>query len=155
MSYQPYMTVEYKLSRKMCVNGECRDSLYSTDKSGYPRIEINGKKIGTHRLVWELAHGLIPDGLHVLHHCDNPRCIRTSHLFLGTNNDNVQDKVRKNRQSHLDGERHPHAKLSHEKAARIRTQWVTGCFTRHQLADEYGVSPGLIGHVVKGRNWKT
>jgi len=115
---------------------------------------LNGKQVAAHRLVWEMAHGPIPEGLQVLHTCDNRPCIRTSHFFLGTNMDNVQDKVRKNRQSRVNWELHPHGKLSREKAATIRTQWATGCFTRRHLADQYGVSPGLIGHVVKGRLWK-
>ena len=72
---------------------------------GYGRIWFNGKSTGTHRVAWELANGPIPDGLHVLHHCDNPPCCETEpsdaypegHLFLGTEADNQADKAAKGR----------------------------------------------------------
>jgi len=74
-------------------------------KDGYGLIRVDGKTVLTHRLAWELANGPIPDGLHVLHHCDNPPCRQTEptegypegHLFLGTNEDNVADKMAKGR----------------------------------------------------------
>jgi len=51
-----------------------------------------------HRVAWELANSApIPDGLCVLHRCDNPPCVRPDHLFLGTKKDNAQDAIRKGR----------------------------------------------------------
>lgn len=66
---------------------------------GYGCISVNGQMIGAHRVAWELAHGPIPDGLWVLHHCDNPPCCNPGprHLFLGTTQDNSKDRVEKGR----------------------------------------------------------
>lgn len=50
-----------------------------------------------HRLSWQIANGSIPDGLQVLHHCDNGACIRPDHLFVGTQADNMRDMDAKGR----------------------------------------------------------
>jgi len=83
----------------------CREWVGYTNDDGYGKIGVNGKRIRTHRLVWELANGPIPDGLHVLHPCDNPPCCQTDptegypegHLFLGTQADNGADMASKGR----------------------------------------------------------
>ena len=100
------------------------------DKDGYGRFRSAGRDVGTHRLAWEFEHGNIPDGLLVLHRCDNPPCVAVGHLFLGTNADNMADRNAKGRQARGDtsGARlHPerwargdayHARLHPENLAR-------------------------------------
>jgi hypothetical protein len=66
-------------------------------KHKYPQINIRGRKITVHRLSYVVHVGQIPDGLHVLHKCDNPRCHRPDHLFVGTVQDNMKDMVAKGR----------------------------------------------------------
>lgn len=68
-----------------------------TFPNGYGRLYRDGKTLLAHRVAYEEANGPIPDGLFVLHHCDNPPCIEVSHLFLGTNQDNARDMVEKGR----------------------------------------------------------
>ena len=83
----------------------CLEWTRCTNTDGYGQIKVNGKVIKTHRLAWTLANGPIPDGLNVLHHCDNPPCGETEpseeypegHLFLGTVAMNVADRVAKGR----------------------------------------------------------
>jgi hypothetical protein len=58
----------------------------------------NGDMVKAHRLSYEKTKGPIPDGMFVLHRCDNPPCVRPSHLFIGTHFDNMQDRARKGRQ---------------------------------------------------------
>ena len=64
---------------------------------GYGHMRVNSRQTPMHRLSWEKANGPIPDGLSVLHKCDNRRCVRPDHLFLGTQADNMQDKIAKGR----------------------------------------------------------
>ena len=87
-----------------------------------------------------LAHGAIPDGLQVCHHCDNPQCVNTSHLFLGTNFDNVADRVQKMRGNTKLTETKVRAILADNRSSRI-------------IAANYGVSPELIQHLRRGQVW--
>lgn len=69
--------------------------------AGYGRINRGPAKAGqvfAHRVSWEIHYGSIPDGLYVLHRCDNPPCQNPAHLFVGTTADNMRDKVAKGRQ---------------------------------------------------------
>lgn len=68
-----------------------------TIKGGYGNVAFCGRTMRTHRLAYELTHGPIPSGLCVCHRCDTPSCCNPDHLFLGTPNDNNQDKIRKGR----------------------------------------------------------
>ena len=65
--------------------------------NGYGAMKVDGKTVGTHRLAYEAFKGPIPDGLLVMHSCDNRRCCNPGHLSVGTHRDNVMDMVRKNR----------------------------------------------------------
>src|SRR5688500_9072371 len=62
------------------------------DRCGYGTLG-DGKKgnMLAHRAAWIVTHGPIPDGMKVCHKCDNPRCVRPDHLFLGTQHDNIMD----------------------------------------------------------------
>ena len=69
-------------------------------RGGYGRIKVCKKQILAHRMAWELANNRkIPEGMYVLHHCDNPPCCNPEHLYLGTNQDNVRDRDTRGRGS--------------------------------------------------------
>lgn len=88
----------------------CIEHTLSVLNSGYGQVARNGKKWLAHRLAWFEAHGEIPAGMQVCHACDNRLCINIDHLFLGTNQDNVTDMMKKRRHRH--GETHHNATLS-------------------------------------------
>jgi hypothetical protein len=82
-----------------------------TDGHGYGSIYADGRLQKAHRVVWQVEHGPIPDGLHVLHQCDNPPCCNPAHLFLGTHADNMADKIAKGRDHN---QRKTHCLRGHE-----------------------------------------
>ncbi len=67
------------------------------NNKGYGALYIRGKVEGAHRAYWEVYNGSIPDNMCVLHTCDNPPCVNPDHLFLGTQSDNMIDKIKKGR----------------------------------------------------------
>jgi hypothetical protein len=81
---------------------ECWTWIGGHDHRGYGYLRLPGRsggQTGAHRVAWMLANGDLPEGCHVLHRCDTPSCVNPRHLFLGTNYENVQDKVAKGRQA--------------------------------------------------------
>lgn len=77
--------------------GPCWIWIRARTGRGYGQISLHNVRIYTHRVSWELENGPLPDGLSVLHHCDNPPCARPSHLFTGTQLDNMRDAALKHR----------------------------------------------------------
>jgi hypothetical protein len=111
-----------------------------------------------HRVVWEQAHGPIPCGLQVLHKCDNPPCCRVDHLFLGSDLDNMRDKIAKGRQGDCrpknaaKGERVAGAKLTRPQVDEIRARAPDE--TYKGLARDFGVSKSLIKQIVAFKVWR-
>jgi hypothetical protein len=121
---------------------------------GYGRLSfMGGQLVSAHRLAWELTHGPIPDGLEVLHTCDTPPCINPDHLFLGTQLDNIADKVTKRRQVGPRGDRMWKAKLTWSVVAAIRAAFASGV-TETELGKTYGVYTSTIERIVHKKTWR-
>jgi hypothetical protein len=145
--------------RKVDRQGDCWEWQASRDGLGYGFFRVaNGESMKkAHRVAWELTYGAIPDGLIVCHRCDNPPCVNPEHLFLGTWQDNVDDRVAKNRSSRLVshfGETSPLAKLTAEQVDAIRYRYAAGGILQRELADEYRVTQTTISKIVRGVRWK-
>lgn len=130
----------------------------------YGMFWIGSKKDGTgrmaqsHRVAWELTNGSIPSKMKVLHKCDNPACVRPSHLFLGSQMENYQDMKKKGRERRAKGSDHYYAKLSESDVKKIRKQYIKGSGRNRRgnsaiLAKKFGVSQSTITDVVN-RHWR-
>lgn len=118
--------------------------------NGYGRCwsKLNKKMTSAHRAAYEDAHGAIPDGMVVMHTCDNRRCVNINHLRLGTQSDNLRDMHTKGRRSHRH-EDNPHAKLTPEQVALIRESPL-GCRALGRLLD---VHHSTISSIRRGASW--
>jgi hypothetical protein len=129
----------------------------------YPRFWLAGKLVKAHRLSWELANGPIPPGLWVLHLCDNKRCVRPDHLYVGTRADNLRDMRRKGRgfvpsinrpASMPRGERNGFAKLTSEQVRMMRQRYAAGGVTYAQLGREFGTDEANVGSIIQRKTWR-
>jgi hypothetical protein len=94
--------IEQRLMDRVAVVGSCREFDGCRSRDGYGLIKVAGHMKRAHRMVYELAKGPIPDGMVVMHRCDNRACINPAHLQLGSVADNNRDTLRKGRMRGLD-----------------------------------------------------
>jgi len=123
----------------------CNDSGYGIVRKAQVNTRI-------HRIAYAEFIGPIPEGLDICHKCDMPACCNPDHLYPGTEYENMNDMVSRNRQSK--GSKRPAHKLLEHQIPIIRQKYATGNYTQKQLAIEYNVSRSLIGCVVTGKLWK-
>jgi hypothetical protein len=130
-----------RLKREMIINPSTDCWEWQGAKiNGYGTLSVGNRIYSAHRLMWKCVRGEF-SGLHVLHKCDNPCCINPDHLWLGTNADNVQDKVDKGRSGY---------KLNPKAVRDIRTSKLSV----RELAEKYGISTRHIYHILNRKTWK-
>lgn len=121
---------------------------------GYGAIGESGRGGGTrlaHRVSWTIHYGPIPNGMSVLHKCDNPECTNPKHLFLGTIKDNATDMKNKGRSTH--GEKHPNARLTEAQVIRIRELSKTNML-QSEIAKVVGTTRKNVSQIATGHRWK-
>lgn len=127
---------------------------------GYGRIAVKGQKMQlAHRIAWMLYKGPIPresrhrNGLaHILHHCDNPRCVNPDHLYAGDDQANTHDKIARGRyrRGQIEGSKVGTAKLTEEQVALIKQSPERGTV----LARQFVVSKTVIYLIRNGTRWR-
>lgn len=129
------------------------------DKDGYGVIKRLGKTYRAHRVSFTIHNGKIPEGLMILHSCDNPKCVNPAHLSPGTAKDNSDDMIRRGRKAvvrgaeALRGARNARAKLTSLEVLRIRCRASEG-ESQAALAREFNVSDAAICNIIARRSWK-
>lgn len=128
------------------------------NKGGYGKLGGRRReKHFAHRVAWETWVGLIPGGVCVLHHCDNPPCCNPKHLFIGSQADNMKDMAKKGRRlglGGLPGVTNPNAKLTEQEVAAVRGLLLEGKLTHREIGVMLGVSRAAISHISCGNTWK-
>jgi hypothetical protein len=126
-----------------------------TEKNKYGRASVNGKKIPAHRVAFALANGAIPDGLYVLHRCDNPPCCNPAHLFLGTYKDNIDDMDAKGRRVNNPplGSNHGCAKIDEWGACGIMARYLMG-LPGGEVVDSTGLALRSARAIAHGQTWR-
>lgn len=125
--------------------------------NGYGKTTIRLKHWAAHRLAWVYANGEIPEGLCVCHSCDTPTCVRPTHLWLGTSQENTTDKVLKNRgatRTKIVNEsfvKNSNMKLCEWDVRLIRA--FSKEFTNAKIAPIFGISRAYVSEVVSGKTW--
>jgi DNA invertase Pin-like site-specific DNA recombinase len=127
-------------------------------RDGYGLFTLDGRQQRAHRAAWLLWRGPIPDGLKVCHTCDNPGCVNIRHLFLGTDADNVADKMSKGRHAPrqgpgLFGEDNPHSRLTRDHVAGIRAMGIAG-YKHSEIAEQFHTTKSNVSLILAGKTWR-
>lgn len=144
-------SLDDRMNKYSFINSEtgCIEWSGFKNHDGCGRISVGKRMEMAHRVSWESKNGTIPDGIQVLHKCDNRCCINPDHLFLGTQLDNMVDMNLKGRQVTQRGESSWHAKLTESDVRKIRNDPRT----TKQIAAVYGVGFASISKIKTRKTW--
>lgn len=137
--------------------GDCWEWKASKYPNGYGMFKANYGVTGAHRFSYEWHIGKIPEGMCVLHSCDNRACVNPGHLFIGTKKDNTHDMMRKGRFRYkkpkvMRGMESPSAKISDLSVQRIRL--VGRVISQRELGKIFGVGQQQISRILKNERWQ-
>jgi hypothetical protein len=119
----------------------------------YSRIRVEGQLILVHRFIYSQMRGDIPEGMLVMHRCDNATCINPKHLTIGTHGDNIRDRDRKGRANRAVGARNFNTKLIPSDIPKI-IKAVRSGRSMSNIGKEFGVSATAVCSIFNGKTWK-
>lgn len=149
--------LDFYLAHLIVTPSGCHEWPGTRRADGYGLLFWEGRLWRAARLLWELEHGPIPEGIFTCHHCDNPPCVRLDHIFLGSTQENTQDSVQKGRSKnpplHI-GESCHLAKLTAAKVLEIRRLYPDRTGTRAEFAAEHGTTEGNLKGIISRHSWR-
>lgn len=129
---------------------DCWEWTASLNEDGYGYFRFNGSMAKSHRVSYQFYYGEIPKGKQVNHLCHNRKCVNPYHLYAGTHQDNMNDKVNAGRQAI--GIMHGSNKLTEKSVLEIRVN--KDKLTQTKLAKMYGVNHRTVGNIQSHKIWK-
>ncbi|MEY3866199.1 MAG: hypothetical protein RLZZ338_90 [Cyanobacteriota bacterium] len=153
MKSRPNLPISERIEQHLISKDDCWLTDLKPIFNGYIQIGIDGKKKLIHRVMYELHHGEIPEGLVVCHSCKNRACVNPKHLFLATSEQMRKTKSSTKGHTKNQGEDHGRAKLNNETVTKIKTL-LSSDLTIGQIAYLYDVSYHTIYNIKIGRTWK-
>ena len=131
----------------------CKHWRRARSSGGYGSKWFAGKATGAHRVAWIETNGPIPEGMSVLHRCDNPPCIEVSHLYLGTAAENAHDRETRHRRTPARGSANGRTKVTPDQVASIRDERERSGTTLRELSIKHGVSISQVWRIVRKEHW--
>lgn len=135
----------------------CWNWFAARNTSGYGKINIKGVRcVEAHRISWQMYVGPIPEGLCVLHKCDNRLCVNPAHLFLGTRLDNSRDMTAKGRNGPCvhRGSEHGMALVTEDDVREMRRLYAEGTLTYSQIGARFGVGKHVAYSAIRRHSWR-
>jgi len=124
------------------------------DSTGRGKLKVGGRFYWASRLALIFSGQPIPQGLSVCHHCDNPSCVKPLHLYVGTQQDNMDDMVRRGRNHYNQEEKNPQAVLTRREAEEIRTLYGDDGWSKKRLAGRFGVAKTTVHLILAKQTWR-
>jgi hypothetical protein len=167
-----------RFDRKVVKTDGCWEWAGARQKIGYGVVRNGTVLMLAHRVAYELAHGPVPEGLNVLHDCDNRGCVNPKHLYAGTQSQNILDAVRRGRwmvslqETQITRSRRKELglvepgvrerrvktgygkKLTINTACQIRELYAAGGISQRALGKQFGVSSRMISFIVQNKCWR-
>jgi len=120
-----------------------------------PLYDEDVYRVRAHRLSWEIHNGKVPDGLSVLHDCDNPSCVNPGHLYVGTQQQNVLDRAirRRGKEHRQTGRKNDNAKLT-ENDVRAIVAMIKAGKSQMVVATTFGIAQSYVSKLARRQFWR-
>lgn len=150
---KPRLTEDERFNIRVNKDGRCWGWTGAKNRAGYGVFSTKTSQSRlAHRIMWEKEKGAIPQGMQILHHCDNSSCVNPDHLFVGSQKDNMDDMANKGRKVIVTGEQNGMAKLTKSQVKEIRL--IGKSLSLRRVAALYNVSYENIRLILNKKTWE-